>query len=70
VSDKEVCARCGRIHVTTWGTPACSGHLTSDPKTPCTKSPKRGMTVCRTHGGALKKSQAAAQSRIAMMDAM
>jgi hypothetical protein len=28
------------------------------------------MTVCRTHGGALKKSQAAAQSRIAMMDAM
>lgn len=67
--DKQICKKCGKVHVTYRGTPACSGHLASDPSKPCGKSPIAGHHVCRTHGGALKKTQLAAQERLALMSA-
>ncbi|MFN2347830.1 MAG: hypothetical protein ABR616_19220 [Dermatophilaceae bacterium] len=68
-TDKKICERCGKIHVTRTGAPSCSGHLTSDRTKPCKKNPIAGHHVCRTHGGALKKTQIAAQERLALMAA-
>lgn len=71
MSDKEVCESCGKIHLTYWGTPACTGHLkNSGGKEPCSKNPIRGHHVCRTHGGALKTTQAKAEENLALMGAM
>lgn len=68
-ADKKICQLCGKIHVTRTGTASCSGHLAGSPKTPCKKPPIAGHHVCRTHGGALKKTQKAAQERLALMSA-
>lgn len=70
VPNKEICSECGKIHVTWTGYPACSAHkVNTDPLEPCTKHPKNGMSVCRTHGGALPVNVAAAQERLAFMGA-
>lgn len=67
---EKICEDCGKVHKTRYGHTACSAHLTGSGKTiPCTKAPLKGMTVCRTHGGAIKASQVAAQQRIALMTA-
>lgn len=68
-TDKPVCAKCGKIHLTWQGNPACSGHRSGDPTQPCAKNPLRGMRVCRTHGGALPASVKARDERLALMDA-
>lgn len=70
MADKEICKDCGKIHVTHWGTAACRGHITGTNKqTPCRRAPIAGHHVCRVHGGSLKKTQVAAQERLALMSA-
>lgn len=70
MADKEICASCGKIHVTARGGPACRGHKTgTDKQVPCTKAPISGGFVCRTHGGALTKTKVAAAQRLALMSA-
>lgn len=68
--EKKICKDCGKIHVTHWGTPACRGHISgTNKKTGCQRAPIAGHRVCRAHGGALKKTQVAAQERLAFMSA-
>lgn len=67
--DKKICGQCGKIHVTWKGDPACSGHLSGDPSTPCSKNPLRGQRVCRSHGGGASRAKALAVQRLALMDA-
>lgn len=67
-ADKEICSRCGKIHLTHWGHPACVAHRANiHPLEPCTKHPKNGMKVCRSHGGALPANIVAATERLALM---
>lgn len=69
-ADKKICDDCGKIHVTHQGSVACRAHLTGSGKTiPCKNAPIRGGSVCRIHGGSLKKTQMAAQERLALMSA-
>lgn len=69
-TDKPICEKCGRIHVTYWGHPSCSAHKSgTDPLDPCTKPPKNGMRVCRSHGGAHPGAILAANERLALMSA-
>jgi hypothetical protein len=68
--EKTICKDCSKIHITHWGTPACRGHLTGSGKqTGCSRAPIAGHHVCRVHGGALKKTQVAAQEKLAFMSA-
>ncbi len=69
VTDKPVCQKCGRIHVTFYGGPACRAHLTSDGVTPCKQSPINGAAVCRSHGGASRVARVKAEERRALMAA-
>ena len=70
MSDKQICAECGKIHVTHWGHPACVAHISgSDPLEPCSKHPKKGRTVCRSHGANLPTVARAAERRLALMEA-
>lgn len=65
---KDICAKCGKIHLTYWGHPACVGHrANTHPLEPCTKHPKNGMKVCRSHGGALPTNVIAAAERLVLM---
>lgn len=70
MSDKQICGVCGKVHVTYHGHASCSAHKSNtDPIEPCTKPPKAGMSVCRSHGGALPVNVRAAQERLALMSA-
>ena len=70
MSDKTVCGKCGNVHVTHHGHASCSAHKTgTNPLEPCTKAPKAGLRVCRSHGGAGAHVAAAAQQRLALMGA-
>lgn len=68
---KKICEACGKIHVTPKGNVACKAHLSdrSEQLTPCSRDPIRGGFVCRSHGGAIKATQVAAQERLALMSA-
>lgn len=69
-TDKPICETCGKIHVTPWGHPSCSAHkVNTDPPEPCTKHPKNGMRVCRSHGAVLPPAIRAAEQRINLMGA-
>lgn len=59
------CKRCKKAHVTRWGGPACTGHISSGERKgqPCRKAPIDGATVCRSHGGASPQAKAAAAQR-------
>lgn len=59
------CKRCKKAHVTRWGGPACTGHISSGERKgqPCRKAPIDGAAVCRSHGGASPQAKAAAQRR-------
>lgn len=66
----EICKDCGKVHKTWHGHPSCRAHKTGTNKTePCTKPPIRGAYVCRSHGGAIKATQVAAEERLALMAA-
>lgn len=68
--DKQICEKCGKIHVTHWGGAACVGHITgSDPLEPCSKAPRAGRTVCRNHGGNLPNLARQAEQKLALMSA-
>lgn len=67
---KEICDQCGKIHQTYWGTPACSAHISgSAPLEPCSKAPKKGRTVCRSHGANLPNLARKAERQLALMEA-
>jgi len=67
---KIICQKCGKIHVTYWGTVACSAHISgSDPLEPCSKAPKKGRVVCRSHGANLPTIARAAEQKLALMAA-
>lgn len=44
------CPKCNEVHLTRFGTPACTGHK-KRPFAACTNAPCDGLTVCRYHGG-------------------
>lgn len=68
--DKEICADCGKIHVTTTGASACRAHITgTGKKVGCRKPPIPGGFVCRVHGGALANTKVKAAERLALMSA-
>lgn len=72
-----ICERCGKVHLTPWGTPACTGHLSSDQLgeggkragEPCSNAPRKGGYVCRFHGGSTRHIAKAAQTRLTLMTA-
>lgn len=67
-----ICDTCGKVHMTPWSTPACRAHLTPSSERagePCTKAPIKGGYVCRSHGGAVRNQQRAAELRLALMSA-
>lgn len=67
---EEICKDCGKVHKTANGGQACKAHLSGSGKTlPCKRPPIQGGFVCRTHGGALEKTQIAAAQRLALMSA-
>jgi hypothetical protein len=69
-TDKPICEKCGRIHVTHWGTPACHGHISgSDPLRPCTKAPRKGRLFCRSHGGNHIAGAKQLEQKLALMEA-
>lgn len=74
-----ICDTCGKVHLTAWNTPACTGHITSDREEdgspskragePCSNAPRKGGYVCRYHGGSTAHIARAAQQRLVMMSA-
>jgi hypothetical protein len=65
-----VCNKCNKIHRTHWGTVACSAHISgSSPLEPCSKAPRKGRTVCRSHGANLPTLAKAADRKLALMEA-
>jgi len=57
------CRTCGHRHErpNQPGIPTCSSHRKgTDPKAPCLAHPERGARACSKHGGATKRSKAAA----------
>lgn len=70
MADKKICERCGKIHVTWQGNPACSAHVKgSNPLEPCTKNPLRALGVCRSHGGTTVLARRKQEQRLALMSA-
>jgi hypothetical protein len=61
----ETCPRCGVIHLTKWGTPACVGHSKTGNGKACTKPPVDGLTVCITHGAHAPHVREAGLRRVA-----
>lgn len=57
------CTRCGEIHLTKSGKPACVGH-SSGTGHACKNGPKHGMTVCGMHGGRAGQVVAKAAERL------
>jgi len=57
----DVCEKCGKVHVTRHGTPACSAHKAGSPQEPCKRPPMKGLRVCRVHGGATPNARKASQ---------
>lgn len=59
------CDRCGQTHRDHRGRPGCTGHISSGPRKgePCTKSRRRGQSVCDSHGGRARQNVAAAERR-------
>lgn len=49
-SDKKICDKCNKVHVTIYGNPSCNAHRKGLPDTPCARPPIRGGKVCRHHG--------------------
>lgn len=70
MENKQICEQCGKIHVTHWGNAACVAHIVgSNPLQPCTKNPKAGRSVCRSHGANLPTVARAAEQKLALMSA-
>lgn len=66
---KKICDKCGKIHVSHWGTPGCSAHLSGvDPAEPCSRPPTAGLNVCRAHG-AVGLARRVARERIELLSA-
>lgn len=59
----EQCPRCGTVHLTAKGGPACVGHSRTNPNQACRKSPKDWHDVCWTHGASTPQAQRAAARR-------
>jgi hypothetical protein len=69
VTDKPICGKCGKIHVTWQGAPSCIAHKKgTDPLEPCTKNKIKKTDMCRSHGGAAGP-QGKQVERIALMEA-
>lgn len=69
-TDKPICDKCNKVHVTFHGHPSCSAHIVgSDPLEPCRKYPKGNRGVCRSHGANLPSIARAADQRLALMSA-
>jgi hypothetical protein len=56
--DPAPCERCGQVHLTRYGKPACPGHITNGPRKgqPCTRglgaeTEHKGIGQCIKHGG-------------------
>lgn len=54
--DLPTCLKCGKVHVTRHGLPACSAHIVGGTQParkghPCTRNPMNGLSVCPMHGG-------------------
>lgn len=65
----NICEKCGKVHVTWTGHPACAAHLKhTDPPQPCSRLPVKNKKVCRPHGGATPHSPAQL-NKIALMEA-
>ena len=62
-ADGKPCGRCGQVHPR-----GCTGHRSSDGG-PCRKMPIRGGKVCEVHGGSASQVRAAADRRLAEVDA-
>jgi hypothetical protein len=63
------CEKCGQPHVGRYGGQACTGHHNEwRGGGPCKLYPLRGLTVCRSHGGALKHVKAKAPERLAQQE--
>lgn len=69
-TDKPICKKCGKIHVTWQGNPACVAHKKrTDPPEPCTKNKMNYTDMCRTHGGKAVLAQRGVIERINLMEA-
>lgn len=66
-----ICDKCGKVHLTVYGTQACTGHISSGEEQgrACTNPPRRGGYVCRYHGGNIGVVQRAAETRLKLMEA-
>lgn len=71
-----ICDKCGKVHLTRHGTPACTAHITQDRDDngkvagdPCTQAPRKGGYVCRFHGGSTRHIAKAAQLRLVLGEA-
>jgi hypothetical protein len=62
-SDRPVCDRCGERHIRSDGTPSCTAHHQRDGKL-CKAQPRRGLTVCKNHGGSTTRAKNAAATTI------
>lgn len=60
----EQCPRCGIVHLTASGAPACIGHSRTPPHRACRRAPNDGHDVCWTHGAASPQAQAAGERRV------
>lgn len=68
--DKPICKKCGKVHVTWQGAPACKAHLKRiHPLEPCTKNKLKGTDMCRSHGGAAHLAQQGTIDRLNLMEA-
>ncbi len=69
MTDKPICKKCGKIHLTWQGAPACKAHRkNTNPPEPCTKNKMKGTDMCRSHGGAAGP-QGKQIERLAFMEA-
>lgn len=69
-TDKPICKKCGKVHVTWQGAPACKAHLKhTDPPVPCSKNKMNGTEMCRSHGGVMDLAHPRTIQRIALMEA-
>lgn len=65
------CVKCGQVHVTHTGKPACTGHISTgspgqdkpDAGRACRNPPMRGQKICQKHGGKAAQNRAAAKTR-------
>lgn len=71
MTDIPVCGKCGQQHLTGRGQnngKACTGHRSRDGGQ-CTNPPMHGQDVCGKHGGTTPRALAAAERRLAELQA-